>query len=135
MPEIRRSGKLFQLCYNLKGVQLKLKSNENIKLDEWSIRDAAFYHQFDVEYGNALWITTKGGRDLLERYEELIGPSGRPEDKSFCDPESCFRSTFATHLLYCHWSTEDWRWYICWLEKVVDQEVSIYFRRRNSELT
>jgi hypothetical protein len=126
MPELGRSGRHFQLCYNLKGVHFKHQSNENIKRNEWSIWDAAFYHQFDVEYGTALWIVTKGGRDVLDRYDELTGANGRSEDKTYRDAPTSFRSTLATHLLYCHWSTEDWRWYICWLEQVVEQEVGIF---------
>ena len=125
VPELGRSGRQFQLCYNLKGVQFKNSSEENIKLNEWSIRDAAIYHQFDVEYGTTLWIVTKGGRDILDRYLEMVGPTGRPEDRTFQDATACFRSTLVTHLLYCHWSTEDWRWYIVWLETVVEEEVSI----------
>lgn len=127
IPELGRSGKLFQLCYNLKGAQFKKRSNENIKLDAWSIRQAVIYHKFDVEYGTTLWILTKGGLDLLERYEELTGSKGRPEDKAFQGPESCFRSSLAVHLLFSYWSTEDWRWYIRWLEDVLDQEVNSSF--------
>jgi hypothetical protein len=123
-PELGRSGKHFQLCYNVKGVQFKTQSSEDIKLDEWSIRDAAVYHRFDVEYGTTLWIVTKGGKDLRDRYEELTRPAGRSYDKMYNDTTCCFQSSLVTHLLYCQWSTEDWRWYIVWLERVVEQEVS-----------
>lgn len=123
IKSLGRSGRHFQLCYNLKSVCFKKRSNEELKLDEWSIRQAAIYHQFDVETGTALWIVTKGGDDLLDRYEELIGPRGRQEDKQFGDPGLCLGSSLATHLLFCHWSTEDWRWYIRWLEEVLDHEV------------
>jgi hypothetical protein len=123
-PTLGRSGKHYQLCYNLKSVQLKSKSDENIKLDEWSIRQTAVYHQFDVDLGTTLWIVTKGGEDLLDQYEELIGPRGRLEDKQFHTPALSFRSSLSTHLLFCHWSTEDWRWYIRWQEEVLDHEVS-----------
>jgi hypothetical protein len=82
------------------------------------------YHHFDVELGTMLWIVTKGGMDLLEQYEGLVGPDGRPEDKSFRSPGQSLASSLSTHLLVCHWSTEDWRWYIRWLEEVLDHEVS-----------
>jgi hypothetical protein len=121
---LARSGRNFQLCYNLKSVQCKSRSDESLKLDEWSIRQAAIYHQFDVEYGTSLWVVTKGGEDLLNRYEELIGKNGRIEDKSFSTPIQSLVSSLSTHLLFCHWSTEDWRWYIRWLEEVLDHEVS-----------
>jgi len=126
-PELCRSGKHYQLCYNLKSVQLKKESNEDMRLDEWSIRDAAIYHRFDVEYGTTLWIVTKGGKDLRDRYAELTRSAGRPGHNMYTDTTSCFELTLMTHLLYCQWSTEDWRWYIVWLERVVEKEVSTSF--------
>lgn len=124
-PELARSVKHFQICYNLKGVQHKKEDAENAKLDEWSVRDTAIYHRFDVEYGTALWIVTKGGRDLRDRYADLTTPMSRPDKNMYNDPTSCFRTTLMTHLLYCQWSTEDWRWYILYLEGMVEQEVSV----------
>ena len=104
-PELARSGKHFQICYNLKGVQHKKEDAENAKLDEWSVRDAAIYHRFDVA--------------------DLTTPMSRPDKNMYNDPTSCFRTTLMTHLLYCQWSTEDWRWYILYLEGMVEQEVSV----------
>ncbi|KAL6708222.1 hypothetical protein ACN47E_003406 [Coniothyrium glycines] len=124
LPQLGRSGKFFQICYNLRGVQFKSRGNENVKLNEWSIHQAAFYHQFDVEHGTTLWIATKGGKDILERYKELIGPVGRPEDRTYDDTAACFRSSLSVHLLFCHWSTENWRGYIRWLEEVSNHQVS-----------
>ncbi|KAF2230825.1 hypothetical protein EV356DRAFT_508130 [Viridothelium virens] len=125
VPSLGRSGRNFQISYNLKGVTFKSKGNESMRLDEWSIRQAAIYHQFDIVFGTTLWIVTKGRLDIQQRYKELTGPDGRAEDKSFDSLEDCFRSTLAAHLLYCHWSTEDWRWYIRWLEDVIDEESSM----------
>lgn len=125
IPDLGRSGRHFQLCYILKGVTLKRKSDENTKLDEWSIRQAAVYHQFDVVYGTLLWIVTKGRRDIQERFKEMTGKDGRPEDKTFDTVEDCLRSSLAAHLMYSHWSTEGWRWYIRWLESVIDTESSM----------
>jgi hypothetical protein len=123
IPELGRSGRQFQLCYNLKGVTLKKSDPENFKLDDWSIRQAAIHHQFDIVHGTTLWIVTKGNKDLQQRFKELTGTDGRPEDKSFSTVESCFRASLSAHLLYSHWSTEGWRWYIAWLEKVIESEV------------
>lgn len=123
VPELGRSGRQYQLCYNLKSVALKSEDKKNVNLSEWSIRQAAIHHQFDVVEGTTLWIVTKGNLDLQERYKELTGKDGRPEDKSFGTVDQCFRSSLAAHLLYCHWSTEDWRWYILWLENVIEEEV------------
>lgn len=123
MPSLRRSGRQFQLCYNLKGVTLK-KNSQEVKNNEWSIRQAAVHHQFDVVYGTTLWIITKGRIDIQERFNHLTGPKGLSEDRSFGTIYECFRASLAAHLMYCNWSTEDWRWYISWLEEIVEMEVS-----------
>ncbi|KAI9776788.1 MAG: hypothetical protein M1816_005082 [Peltula sp. TS41687] len=125
VPDLGRSGRQFQLCYNLKAVTCLSDANTATKSKEWSIRQAAFHHQFDVEEGTTLWIVTQGSLDLKNRVQEMTGKDGRPEDRAFRNPEECFRSSLAIHLLYCHWSTEEWRWYIQWLEDVIDQELAI----------
>ncbi|CAH0046484.1 unnamed protein product [Clonostachys solani] len=122
---LARSGRQYQLCYNLKGVTLKSQHPEDSSLDDYSIRPAAFYHRFDVENGNALWIVTKGGTDIEGRFKELTGRDARPEDKSFNNLDECLRSSLAAHLLFCHWSMEGWRGYIKWLELIVDNETKI----------
>lgn len=129
IPELGRSGQQFQLCYNLKGVTLKTNSGEdrNSKDSEWSIRQASIHHQFDVVYGTTLWIVTKGGLDIQKRFEKLTGPDGRIDDKSFGDTYACFRSSLAAHLMFCHWSTEDWRWYIAWMEVITEKEVFLFY--------
>ncbi|KAI0379191.1 hypothetical protein F5Y04DRAFT_130660 [Hypomontagnella monticulosa] len=117
-----RSGKYYQSCYNLKSVTLTYENKENITLCEWSIRQAVFHHQFDVVNGNMLWIVVKGNLDIQQRFKSLTDKDARPQDKSFETPEECFRSSLSAHLMYCHWATEDWRWYIEWLEIAIDKE-------------
>lgn len=124
VPALGRSGRQFQLCYNLKSVSSLSPAGTPTKNKEWSIRQAAFHHQFDIDEGTTLWIVAKGDWEIKERIQDMTGKDGRPEDKSFDKPEECFRSSLAVHLLNSHWSTEDWRWYIQWLEDVVDQEVN-----------
>lgn len=124
MPSLGRSGQQYQLCYNLKSVACLSAADTTLKQKEWSIRQAAFYHQFDVGHGTTLWIVTKGDLEIKDRLQEMTGKDGRPEDRAFGTPEECFGSSLAVHLLYCHWSTEAWRWYLQWLEDVTDHEVS-----------
>jgi hypothetical protein len=57
-------------------VALKSEDPKNIKSNEWSIRQAAIHHQFDIVYGPALWIVTKGNKDIKERFKELTGKYG-----------------------------------------------------------
>ena len=119
VPALGRSGRQFQLCYNVKAPFLK-----RVPKREWSIRQAAVHHQFDVVEGTTLWIVTKGDQELKQRIERMTGPDGRPEDRNFTTLDDCFKSSLAVHLLLCHWSTEDWRWYIQALEDIIDRSVS-----------
>ncbi|TLD20995.1 hypothetical protein E2P81_ATG08659 [Venturia nashicola] len=126
VPELGRSGRQFQLCYNLKSASLVKADKAAPTTNEWSIRQAAIHHQFDIIYGTTLWIVTKGHLDLQQRFKELTVREGRPEDiLSFDTPEDCFRSSLAAHLIYCHWSTDDWRGYIRWLEMVIEHETAM----------
>ena len=111
---------------------LKTENKSDITFNEWSIRQAAIHHQFDVEEGTHLWILTKGHEDLLDHFKELTGKRGRPEDKSFSTVDECFRSSLSAHLMYCNWSTEGWRWYIQWLEEIIEARtaMAIYWRRQ-----
>ena len=90
----------------------------------WSQRQTAVHHQFDVEFGTTLWILTKGNRELKERIQDVTGQNGRLEDRSYGTVAQCLISSLAVHLLLCQWSCEEWRWYILWLEEVIEYEVS-----------
>ncbi|KAH7171386.1 hypothetical protein EDB81DRAFT_778366 [Dactylonectria macrodidyma] len=59
IESLARSGRQYQLSYNLKGVTAKYRDSENPLKNEYSIRPAAFYHRFDVENGNALWMVSQ----------------------------------------------------------------------------
>jgi hypothetical protein len=119
-----RSGRQFQLCYNLKAANCTSPANTKIQAKQWSIRQAAIHHQFDIETGTTLWIVTKGDKEIKDRIEDLNGPDGRPEDTDFSTPEESFKRTLGAHMVYCHWSVEEWRSYIQWLEEYIDREVS-----------
>jgi hypothetical protein len=132
IPELHRSGRYYQLCYNLKSVAM-VTSEDTLVKPSWSIRQAAFHHQFDIVEGNALWIVAKGDREFKMRVQELTGKSGRVEDRAFGTLEECFRSSLAVHLLFCHWSTEEWRWYLQWLEDTIDGEVISPLNTKNKQ--
>lgn len=134
MPELNRSGCGYQMCYNLKTVA-RVSSPASNNFDsatfgydnsgsaQWSIRQAAIHHQFDIEKGTALWIITKGDKDLKDRLSALTGPYGRPDARAFEEIPDSFQSTLATHLFLCQWSISEWDWYIEWLETMIDKEV------------
>lgn len=124
MPDLDRSGQIYQLCFNLKTVDSLLPPDTPVNDQQWQIRQAAILHQFDAATGTALWIITKGGLELKNGIEEILGKNGRPEDKSFGTPTECFRSSLAIHSLLAHWAVDNWRWYTGYLEVKVDREVS-----------
>lgn len=124
VPDLGRSGRQFQICYNLKSVACTSTAGAPVEQMIWSIRQAAFHHQFDVLEGTTLWIVTKGDLNIRSRVQDMTSIKGRPEDRAFDTPEDSFKSSLAVHLLYSHWSGEEWRWYIQWLEDIIEQEVS-----------
>ncbi|KAL8698878.1 MAG: hypothetical protein Q9201_006329 [Fulgogasparrea decipioides] len=123
VDSLGRSGRQFQLCWNLKAPG---KWTEVGTLtpgsEKWSVRQGAFHHQFDVENGTTLWIITKPGLDIKDRIQDVTGKSGNEEDRRFTNPEQCMRSSFAIHLLIGHWATEKWRQYFQWLEDKIEDE-------------
>ncbi|KAH8598326.1 hypothetical protein B0O99DRAFT_539553 [Bisporella sp. PMI_857] len=139
IPQLGRSGRQFELCYNLKTVVCKSDAKEPLLNKEWSIRQGALYHKFDIETGTTLWIVTEGRReknatqrkDIKQLLQDLVGRQGRPEDRDYSSPETSFCSNLSIHLLACYWSTEQWRWYIEWLEDVIEEKTgqAIHERR------
>lgn len=119
-----RSGRQLQLCYNLKTVAKRIEPYQLAPSENhWTIRQGAFYHRFDVETGNSLWMITRAGLDIKQRVEDMTGKTGQIEDREFQTLKQCLRSSLAVHLLLCHWSSENWRTYLQSLEDTVENEV------------
>ncbi|KAL1606267.1 hypothetical protein SLS60_003669 [Paraconiothyrium brasiliense] len=123
-----RSGRQYQMCYNLKRVA-RTRGNAKSAIDDqnWSIQQNEFHHQFDVAEGTALWISAKG---RVEDYrDEVLSLTGgingdKPEDLSFDTREACFASSLTVHLMNCHWASQDWRGYVKYLEDAIERKVS-----------
>jgi hypothetical protein len=115
LPQLGRSGKEIRLCYNLKSVEI---SKRNAQWP-WSIRQTAVYHSFDVETGKAFWIMVKGNQLIKNRIEAATERSALDSSglKSFESTAQAFASSLATHLVLCDWCHEEWRWYLNYLEK------------------
>jgi hypothetical protein len=146
------SGRAYQLSYNLKCIANKTK--EAGKLDvvaqekwQWSPRQAAIHHQFDVEKGTTLWIVTAARTELQMRIQDLTdqagtgaavpGPAGsaaaqttaangRAEDRTFTTAEDSFIASLSVHLLLAQWASEDWRSHLRWLEQVLEKKVCCF---------
>lgn len=123
IPALNRTGKRFQMCYNLKTINLKsTKETEDGDVEDWKIRQAAFHHQFDVEAMTQLWIVAEPQRDfrtlIADRFHEER--NHRAKFESF---EQAFETSLGVHLACARWANEEWRWYIHYLERLVDESV------------
>ncbi|KAH9872122.1 hypothetical protein J1614_006384 [Plenodomus biglobosus] len=105
-----RSGKMLQLCYNLRSVE---KASFEVDLP-WSIRQTAVYQTLDIETGQAFWIILKGNMMMKKRITEACED---PSWASTTSPSKALATVLSTHLHVCDWSGESWRWYINDLEQ------------------
>ncbi|KAF7512558.1 hypothetical protein GJ744_000819 [Endocarpon pusillum] len=115
VPELGRSGRKIELCYSFRSVETSSKQTSW----PWSIRQAATYHSFDLESGQSVWIVLKGDQLMRERLMSATKAPHLSELRSFKTLQDSFCSSLATHLVFCDWSVENWRWYINFLEEEV----------------
>lgn len=108
LPELRRSGQDFQICYNLKSVEYKPEIQEW----PWSCRQAAIFHAFDVLNGQASWIVVKANDVIRERFKEALDSRLREDSGIYSTVSKMFVNTLACHMVIIEWCGENWRWYI-----------------------
>ncbi|KAF6229253.1 hypothetical protein HO133_007369 [Letharia lupina] len=109
-PNARPVDKRYQICCNLKSV-------EPSDSDGWSIRHCAVHHSFDMNEVRTSWIIVKGDEQMKQRIESAISDRGRHEPSDFESLGRAFETSLETHLIFCDWSAENWRWYINSLEE------------------
>ena len=100
--------KSLNICFNLRAVEL-----ESTK---WSIRHCAVHHSFDLEEVQARWVIVKGNELMKERVESATGDEGLYGASDFQSLGRAFEASLKVLLMICHWSVEQWRWYINSLE-------------------
>ncbi|KAL8713930.1 MAG: hypothetical protein Q9220_002076 [cf. Caloplaca sp. 1 TL-2023] len=113
IPELAWSGREIQVCYNLKAAEPSGSESQ------WSIRDCAIHHTWDLENIRADWIIIKGNDWVRRRIEEQTGAGSGVTPLSFETLDRAFAASLATHLLLCEWAFESWRWYIQSLESQI----------------
>ncbi|KAF2466681.1 uncharacterized protein BDR25DRAFT_345292 [Lindgomyces ingoldianus] len=116
IPRLGRSGSFISHAFLLHSPSV---TNESV--DKWSIRQAAIYHQFDVQTGQTLWIISQGDDNLLDRLRRMAVQADSPLADDFADPTTSFRSSLIIHQLFFEWSIESWRDYIGQLERDLEQ--------------
>jgi len=113
LKELGRSGHDFRMCYNLKSVETST-SQENW---QWSIRQTATYHSFDIGTGKAFWTIIKGDQLIKRRIKSATDPKTHPNLDLVTSPSLAFEATLSTHLIIFDWCGESWRWYINHIEE------------------
>lgn len=121
IPELGRSGRELRMCYNLKSVE----QSEHQPHFPWSIRQTAIYHSQDLETGKAFWIIVKGDELIKKRIQDSIGVSKRVNELD--SKSNAFATSLATHMVICDWSSENWRWYISYLEETLRNMTGLSF--------
>ena len=109
IPQLGRSGKEYQQCYNLWSVE-----RPRVSGTPWSIRQTAFYHSFDVETGRALWVNVSPNIEIKSRIAQATSSHLSPGAGT--GKFELFAATLTTHLITFEWSVENWRAYISKLE-------------------
>jgi hypothetical protein len=112
--EIGRSGQNICMCFSLKGIE-----RSDAQSWPWSMRQTSAYHSFDVETGRSLWILVKGNEVIKERIQSATRPDRISQNGTLNEPSRVLRTAFETHLILCEWSAESWRWYMNYLEGVL----------------
>lgn len=115
IPELGRSGRDFQICYNLKTVEPKPSQSW-----PWSCRQTALFHSFDVDNGLASWIVIKANNLIRERLKEVSNHRLGKDSALYKSVSKMFDNTLASHMVVVEWAGENWRWYINYFEEQLD---------------
>ncbi|KAI3319817.1 hypothetical protein HD806DRAFT_547709 [Xylariaceae sp. AK1471] len=120
IPELNRSGRQHEICYNLKAVTPKDASKNQFVKNRWKIRQAAVYHRLDLGTGSALWIIADP-REAVKRVIGEILPEGTvPRGFQFDSFPESFSTSLDTHLALAQWASDEWRSHLQSLEETID---------------
>lgn len=108
-PKSTLMEKRFQICFSLKSV-------EPSDSDDWSIRHCAVHHSFDLTKVRTNWAVVKGDELMKRRIESAMSDRGPLEVSDFTSVSRALEASLKTHLIFCNWSAENWRYYINSLE-------------------
>ena len=108
------SGCDLQVCYSLKSIERsQLQAHW-----PWSIRHCAVHHSFDAKTVRSTWVIIKGDNLIEERINRATnGKNASLGKPAFETVEKAFAASLTTHLMLCDWSSENWRWYVKFLEE------------------
>lgn len=108
-PNATPLNKRYQICYNFKSV-------DPPDTDSWEIEHCAIHHSFDLKEVRTSWIIVKGDQLMKRRVESATSDQSLHEPSDYNSMSGAFKTSLETHLIFCDWSAENWRWYINSLE-------------------
>lgn len=117
IPDLNRSGRRYDVCYNLKTVKRKDKNSRR-----WKIRQEAIYHQFDIGTGTQCWVFGDPHAAMKERLSRLFHES-LDHSSRFSSISESFNSSLDVHMEAARWSNGDWRSHMACLEKEIQELV------------
>ncbi|KAI3539958.1 hypothetical protein CABS01_10027 [Colletotrichum abscissum] len=114
IPQMDRSGRAFQLCYNLKVTRWGEVDNTM----SWTIEQYAVYHRFDVGTGVQVWMIGDPHAEIKERVGEMFRERGAHQSK-FDTIDHALGSSLETHLALAAWVTSQWKRAVLDLGKII----------------
>lgn len=120
IPDLQRSGRQHEICYNLKAVAVKESGKSQHPRNRWKIRQAAVYHRFDLGSGTALWIIGDPRETVKDDLKDVLPAGPVPNEFNFETVSSAFAASLDMHLVLVNWASASWRWHIQDLEETID---------------
>lgn len=112
VPELNRSGRILELCYNLSFIEPNLKNAQF----PWTINNLIITHSFDVKTGQSIWVILNGNKALQNQIMSATQSDTHPNVRFSTDVADCMESCLKTNVLCCKWVLSSWPWYITYLE-------------------
>ncbi|KAL8831871.1 MAG: hypothetical protein Q9191_000623 [Dirinaria sp. TL-2023a] len=107
VQELAWSGVEISTCYNLRSPE-----RSGPGPNDWSIRLCAVHHTLDLNKVRSNWIVIKGNDVLKDRIEQATCDNSGTGVSLFDTLDRAFAGSLTTHLIFCDWAVEQWRWYI-----------------------
>ncbi|KAK5695171.1 hypothetical protein LTR97_008677 [Elasticomyces elasticus] len=115
VADLGRSGRIMEHCYSLKSVE-----RSNGQLDwPWAVRQCSIYHALDLETAQATWIVIKANRLIEKLIADAIAPPQYRTKLASRSVGPAVAAALVVHELVAAWSSENWHWYINFLESAL----------------
>lgn len=119
LDALGRSGWEIRMCHILRSMeQVESESQPDWP---WALRPTATYHSFDAKTGKSVWMVAKANGLIRRRAQASIEEKGLYQTCAQSGTNNHFESTLSTHLVLCAWAAENWRWYINFIERRIQE--------------